>query len=190
MHLLGCHCVVGMSSQSWVVYFFHLCMRNQKFRQGLGIAGMSLHSVGQCTDTAGQIVAICRGRNCATNALHISDFFPEGIFFCRHQGSSEDIRMPPKILGAAVHDQVCTQIDGVLKYWCSKGIVTSQKGSLRLGQGRNRRDIGHLQKRVGRRFHPKKCRIGTDGIFHRIKITHVHKGHLVNARKELHHGIV
>ena len=113
--------------------------------------------------------------------------FGQGRILADHQHAVDDVGMPVQVLGARMHDQVEAEIQRPLQIRCGKGIVGRAQHAAAARDGGQRRQVGELEHRIARRFHPDQSRARPDRLLDGFEIAQIDEGE-GKPRRDLAHA--
>ncbi|MNP21399.1 hypothetical protein D3C76_1140140 [compost metagenome] len=157
--LLLLHLAAGMLRQAGIIHGVDIAPAAQPIRQLAGADLAMRHPGAQRFHAAHQQPRILRAEDGAQTVLHV--FQLTGQFLCpRDCQTGQHIAMPAEEFGRAVQDDIRPQLDRPLVIRRHERVVHDAEQSLLLRPGGDFRDIGNLQRRIGRRLHIHGFRIG------------------------------
>src|SRR6267143_1058803 len=166
--------VLGMRGQAGVEDLLNFGMRVEMARHGDAVGVVLEHANGQSLDAARNEEAIHGREARAGGALNEIDLFR--VFVTReHHCSARGIAVAVQVFRHGMNHDVRAQFDGALQIGTQKCVIDHHREIAIAGQLGNRRDIGHAERRVGRRFDVQHLRIWTKRPAHEIRHGRVHE---------------
>ena len=146
------------------------------------VVAVTLDAQFQCFQPAQRQPAVERRGDGAYRILQEPDRLERGGI-ARERRTLDQIGMPRQVLRDAVDDDVGAERKGLLEDGRGERIVDHDQGAMLMGNTGDRRDVGHDQPRVGRRFEPDQPRAAGDCRAHGAKIGRIN-GVTVRSKPE------
>ena len=99
--------------------------------------------------------------------LHELEFFGDVLAVLHHDDAANHVRMPVDVLRHRVHDQVNAEVERALHIGRCEGVVNHRQDAALPADVCDLFQVGDLEQRIGRRFHPDHFRIGLDCLLQR-----------------------
>ena len=139
------------AGESRIEHLRDLRMVGKPLGEGLGIFLRSFHAKCQCLDAAGDEPAVPWREAAADGLVEETDLFRD-LFVPAYDKACKGVIVSGEVLGAAVKDDIGTEVDRIAEVRAHEGIVRDEERAVRVCEVCHRTDVRHLHHRVRRRL--------------------------------------
>ena len=157
----------GKIGKAGVEDFGDFRMVFQPVSQDVCIFLSGFHAEGQGFDAPGYEPAVPGSQAAAYGFVEEADFFCH-FFIFRHYEACQCVVMACQVLGAAMDDDIGSEIYGVAEIGAHEGIICNEEGTVSMGDICCFPDIGNLHHGVGRGFDIDSLYRFIEGFFHLV----------------------
>ena len=153
MHLACRDVVARVGFEPRIPYAFHFGAGFEPLGHFHGVAAVLLDAQVEGFEASDVKPGVERGRNRAGRVLQEGHRVACFLVVQDHR-AADHVRVAADVLGGGVDDHVGAVCERMLQYRGCEGVVHDHFGAVRVRHGRGGGDVGDVEQRVGRGFHP------------------------------------